>query len=221
MRKLVILRPEPGASATFERAIEAGLDPVKAPLFAIEPIAWEAPDPAAFDGLLVTSANAFHEGGDALATLRILPVYAVGPATAEAAREAGFEVADVGQAGIRTLLSSIDPDLRLLHLAGEDRIDVRPPWQTITSIDVYRASALELADLDLLEGNVVLVHSPRAGAALSEIAIDKARTAVVAISVAAAEACGAGWEAITASDRPNDPALLALAVRLCEKAPGR
>jgi uroporphyrinogen-III synthase len=39
----------------------------------------------------------------------------------------------------------------------------------------------------------------------------------VAISDAAAEAAGRGWEAVEVADQPNDEALLALAARLCNK----
>ena len=41
MRRVLVLRPEPGASATVERARERGLDAIAAPLFEIEPIALE------------------------------------------------------------------------------------------------------------------------------------------------------------------------------------
>src|SRR5687767_8581448 len=89
MRRLAILRPEPGASATVSRAAAIGLDAFAMPLFEIEPLAWEAPEPTAFDALLLTSANAVRCGGQALERLRGLPVHAVGEATAEAARRAG------------------------------------------------------------------------------------------------------------------------------------
>ena len=46
MRRLLVLRPEPGASATVERARALGLDAVAMPLFEVEPVAWDAPDPA-------------------------------------------------------------------------------------------------------------------------------------------------------------------------------
>ena len=219
--KLVILRPEPGASATFERAVEAGLDAVKLPLFAIEPVEWQAPDAGEFDGLLATSARIFEDGGEELGKLRGLPVHAVGPATAEAATMAGFTVASTGQSGARRLLSSIDSDLRLLHLAGEDRMDSRLAWQKISAITVYRARPLELAEPKLLEDAVVLVHSPRAGARLAELDFDKSRTAIAAISEAAASACGDGWDELASIVQPNDRALVALAARLCEKRPGR
>ena len=220
MRPVVILRPEPGASATFERAAEQGLSTVKLPLFEIERLQWSPPsDLTQFDGLLVTSANAMRDGGEGLEQLKSQPVYAVGPATAAAARDAGFEVAKVGPARVHLLLRAIDPDLRLLHLAGEDRIDPRRVWQKITVLPVYRARTLDI-DPAVIQGAVVLVHSPRAGAHLAEIVEDRSSVAIAAISAAAAEACGEGWEEVAAIPRPNDAALLALARSLCEKSGG-
>ena len=62
MKRLLVLRPEPGASATAERACGRGLDAVVISLFAIEAIEWVAPDPGGFDALLLTSANAVRFG---------------------------------------------------------------------------------------------------------------------------------------------------------------
>jgi uroporphyrinogen-III synthase len=218
VRNIVILRPEPGASATFGRAVERGLSPVKLPLFSIEPLPWSPPDDLSeFDGLLVTSANAIRAAGEGLDRLKPLPVYAVGPASAAAAAEAGFDVAKVGAARVGALLKSIDPDLRLLHLAGEDRIDPRRVWQKITVVPIYRAKAIEQIDAAPVEGSVVLVHSPRAGARLAEIVTNRAGVAVAAISREAAQACGDGWESVSALQRPSDIGLLALAARLCER----
>ena len=67
MSALLVLRPEPGASATVERARELGLDAVAVPLFEIEAMDWDAPEPGGFDGLLLTSANAVRCGGAAAA----------------------------------------------------------------------------------------------------------------------------------------------------------
>ena len=217
MRQIVILRPEPGASSTLERAAEKGLNAIKLPLFEIEPVEWAAPDPSDFDGLLVTSANAIRSAGDKLEELKPLPVYAVGPASAAAATKAGFVVAKVGATRVRGLLRSIDPDLRLLHLAGEDRIDPRLAWQKITVLPVYRSRVLENLDPGPIDGSVALVHSPRAGARLAEVARDRSTIAVAAISPDAAEACGEGWERVSSVAKPSDLALLALAARLCEK----
>ena len=66
MSKVVILRPEPGASATLARAAAAGIAAVAIPLFAIAPVDWVAPDAKAYDALLLTSANAVRFAGEQL-----------------------------------------------------------------------------------------------------------------------------------------------------------
>jgi uroporphyrinogen-III synthase len=218
MRRIAILRPEPGASKTLRRAADQGLEAIKLPLFEIEPVEWTPPDPSDFDGLLVSSANAIRFAGDGLEQLKSLQVYAVGPASAEAARKAGFEIAKMGAAQLLGLLRTVDPDLRLLHLAGEDRIALRRAWQKIAVVPVYRARAVEGVDAGSIDGSVALVHSPRAGARLAEVACNRSTIAVAAISPAAAEACGEGWESVSSVARPSDVGLLALAARLCEKS---
>jgi uroporphyrinogen-III synthase len=222
MRRVVVLRPEPGASETLARAAERGLDVVAIPLFRIEPVEWQVPDPGQFDALLLTSANAVRFGGPGLEALRKLPVHAVGEATAEAARGFGFEIASVGDGGVEQLIARLDPKLRLLHLAGEDRA---APSREVTVIAVYRSRAVEAPEeLETAEETVVLIHSARAGSAFAEAAdrlgLDRAAIRIAAISPAAAEAAGAGWAAIESAVEPTGDALLALAERLCDKDRG-
>jgi uroporphyrinogen-III synthase len=219
MRRILVLRPEPGASETIGRAREAGLEALAVPLFEIEPIEWTAPEASRFDALLLTSANAFRHGGEQLQLVRGLPVYAVGEATAHAARERGFDIAAVGDAGVDRLLGSIETDIRLLHLCGEDRKAPDGAAQDITAIPVYRAREVEQPELSKAQGCVALVHSSRAGKRFSELATERDTITVAAISAAAAEAAGAGWEAIESANEPTDDGLLALAARLCNKPP--
>ena len=215
MRPVLVLRPEPGASATVERARRLGLHAIAVPLFEVEPVEWSAPDASQFDGLLLTSANAVRHGSEGLKVLRDLQVYAVGEATARAAREAGSDVASVGDGGVDRLLEAIAPDLRLLHLCGQDstQVDAR---QRITQLIVYRSRELSEPG-EIPDDCVALVHSPRAGRRLAELVEERGRIAVAAISPQAAEAVGSGWESVHAVDAPTDDALLALAARLCNK----
>ena len=223
MRRLFILRPEPGAGRTLARARSIGLEAVAMPLFAIEAIPWSAPDSAQFDGLLLSSANAVLYGGPELERLRGLPVYAVGPATAEAASKAGFEVLAEGDNGVDPLLAGLDPDIRLLHICGEH---LRPPAdarQWICPVVAYRSASLPAPPaLAELEGQVAAVHSPRAARQLRELAgetgLDIASVRLACISEAAADAAGAGWERSEWAARPSDELLLALAARLCDKS---
>lgn len=216
MRRLIVLRPQPGASATVEKARAMGLEAVAIPLFEVQPLAWDAPEAAGFDGLLLTSANPLRHGGEGLHKLRGLPAYAVGEATAEAARAAGFDVAATGDEGIERLLGSIEADLKLLHLCGADRREPGAVRQQVTAIPVYRAAAID-ADVSDAAGAVALVHSPRAAHRFAKLAQEKVSIAVAAISAAAADAAGPGWEQVEVADRPSDEALLALAARLCNK----
>ncbi|HET9458941.1 MAG TPA: uroporphyrinogen-III synthase [Sphingomicrobium sp.] len=223
MRRLAIVRPEPGASATAEAAARLGLDPLVLPLFAVEPIAWQAPDVRAFDALLLTSANAIRHSGSELEKLRGLSVYAVGEATAAQARDAGFTVAATGSGGVDALLERIEPGLRLLHLCGEHRRRPASAPQAITPLSVYRSAALaKVPGLGRIAGEVVAIHSPRAGARLAELAarqgLDISGTAIAAISAEAALAAGSGWQSVEAAEAPSESCLLALAARLCNKS---
>ena len=223
MTSILVLRPEPGASETMRRARDAGLDATAAPLFAIEPLAWEAPDPAGFDALLLTSANAVREGGEQLTALRGLPVHAVGEATAAAARDAGLAIASSGESGVDRLLGAIDQQLRLLHLCGEDRRAPAGARHMIIAIPVYRARPIDRPELAAAAaGSIALLHSPRAGrrfgALVDAAGTNRATIVIAAISDAAAQAAGVGWKAVEAADQPSDAALLALAARLCQKS---
>lgn len=222
MTRVVVLRPEPGASETTERAKARGLAAVAITLFEIEPIAWAAPEPGGFDALLLTSANAVRFAGEPLTRLRGLPVHAVGKATADAAREAGFDIASSGNAGIERLLSSLEPDLKLLHLCGEDRKATGDARQRITAAPVYRSKAVDPGpDLGTCAGAIVMLHSPRAAKRLAGLAseqqLDRGHIALVAISDAARDAAGGGWKSVDIADQPDDDALLALVEQLCDK----
>lgn len=214
MRKLLLLRPEPGLTASAERAAALGLEVIACPLFRVEPVDWVVPDPAGYDALLLSSANAVRHGGSGLEDLKSLPAHAVGGATAAAARHAGFNVQSAGHGDLADLLAEIPASLNLLWLAGQDRREA-PLRDRIDTRVVYRSMPVEKPQLPSLEGLVVAVHSPRAGRRLAELADLRGRTVIAAISASAAEACGNGWEHIGIARRPEDSALLALAAMLC------
>ncbi|MDQ3483780.1 MAG: uroporphyrinogen-III synthase [Pseudomonadota bacterium] len=221
MRPLIIVRPQPAAGATAAAASELGLEPVVMPLFQIRPLAWSAPDPTLFDGLLVTSANAIRHGGPELQKLAGLPVFAVGEASAAEARDLGFAIALVGGGGVDELLRQVDLHSRLLHVGGEHRRDPAAARQQIAYVAAYRAEDVaDVAGLERIEEAVVALHSPRAAARLAKLAasvgIDISRTALAAISAHTALEAGSGWQSVETAEAPGDAPLLALAARLCQ-----
>jgi uroporphyrinogen-III synthase len=214
MSMVIILRPEPGASATLARAEAAGVAAAAIPLFEVGPVDWTVPNVADFDAVLLTSANAVRHGGDQLAALSALPAYCVGGATAAAARTAGLAVALTGTGNSITLGAQIPHGTRLLHLTGRDHRAI----PGTTAIIVYDSKPIDPPpSLDALAGGVAMIHSPRAGARLAEIVDDRSTIAIAAISPAAAAACGSGWRAVETVEAPADGALLELAAGLCHK----
>ncbi|HET8611717.1 MAG TPA: uroporphyrinogen-III synthase, partial [Sphingomonas sp.] len=218
------LRPEPGASATAAAAARLGLAAISAPLFTVRAVDWEPPEDLP-DALLLTSANAVRLGGPKLAKLTALPVYAVGEATARAARAAGFQRVIAGDAGVDALAERARADGigRWLHLAGREHRRPVPPPTTETRI-VYAADAAERlpeAAMAALPQAVALLHSPRAAGHYRKLAeqagFPLAALVITAISPAAAEAAGEGWRAVAVADRPDDAALLAAAAKLCDQ----
>lgn len=222
MRPLIILRPEPGASKTAERARDLGLAAQVHPLFAPQPVAWLPPPPADFDALLLTSANAARLAGERLADYKGLPAYAVGRATAKALEEAGFTqiVAGDGDGTAIARRIAADGHRRVLHLAGRTVAPIDADMLQIDWVAVYEM--LKTRDDGLAErlepGSVLMIHSPRAGELLAERveAAKRASLHLIAISPAALAKCGTGWASVQTPGKPDDERMLALAVRLCE-----
>lgn len=219
---VLVLRPEPGATATAARARALGLAAVTAPLFTVRPVGWDAPDPATFDAVLLTSANAPRHAGPQLSAFLHLPCRAVGEATAAAACEAGFTDVTTGEGDGAAALAALAG--RIFHPCGRDRVPLSHPRGTIERRVVYAADAVERLPIParkaLAAGAVVLLHSPRAAATFASLAdaAGLARHGVIAaaISDAAAAAFGGGWGRVAVAARPRDEALLELAAQLCQ-----
>lgn len=222
---LLILRPEPACSQTAKLAFDKGWRPIPAPIFRIEPLAWDAPDATLYDAVVVTSANAVREGGKELMKYRDIPAYAVGNATARALKAAGFTDVRTGPGNVAALMQAAADNgvSRALHLAGEDYRDSDHAGITLDRRIVYRSAPIAKfspgALKALLAGGVmVLLHSGRAAehfAALCDASgVARAGVAVAALSPAIAESVGIGWHARITAPKPDDTALLAAAASL-------
>lgn len=214
--KVLILRPQPGADETAERARNMGLEPVLAPLFTVGPIAWTPPESRHFDAVFLTSANAVRLGGDGLTSFFGLPCYAVGGRTAAAAEAAGFADIRTGPGDGRALatLASVDGVRTAVHFCGRDHIEPGPP--VAASVPVYAADPAGRLPAGL-DYDIALLHSPRAAALFAELARDRGTVRIAAISAQAAAAAGDGWRSVSVAEAPRDEALLELAAKLCHR----
>lgn len=225
-RPLFVFRPEPGLRVTLETAASTGLEALGCPLFTVKPVEWSAPSRSEFDALLVGSSNVFRHGGSALAKLEGLPVYAVGEATAEGAREKGFLVTKTGKGGLQVLLDEVaGRELSFLRLAGEKMVDLSPPAGiTIDTRVVYRTVPLEISPgvskVMRDHGGVAVLHSGEAARRLREecerLGIERKTITIAALGPRIAEIAGDGWESVHTAAQPVDAELLALAKALCQ-----
>src|SRR5690606_41867561 len=96
MRRILVTRPEPGASSTAQKLRQMGYEPIILPLTRIESLnADEQIDPAAYAAIAVTRPNAARHVLDSTArTLPDLRCYAVGNDTGAVSRAARLTVVD-------------------------------------------------------------------------------------------------------------------------------
>ena len=223
--RVVVLRAEPGASATARLAADIGLEAAVAPMSAARAVAWQAPARASYDAVLLGSANAARLGGAMLDVCRGAPTLVVGEATAQAAREAGLNVVMVGEGGLQGVLDRAGAWPRMLRLAGDDHVALTPPpGGTLDTRIVYAVDYLPLtaqAVDAMLGGAAVLLHSALAAAHFAaecdRLGIARSGVTLAAIGPRVVAAAGTGWRAIAAAASPNDRALLELARNLCQR----
>lgn len=228
MTRLIVIRPEPGCAATLAAARGMGIEAQGFPLFEVRALDWEPVAANDVDALLLGSANALRHGGAALALYAGKPAYAVGEATAEAARDAGLDVATTGRGGLQALLEQVAPQhRRLLRLAGRERVTLdMPPGIELIERVVYASEALPmppaLAEC-LRDSPVVLLHSAEAARHLAgqckALGIARGAIRLAAIGARVAAAAGPGWAECRSATSPDDAALLALAAQMCEERP--
>jgi uroporphyrinogen-III synthase len=226
--KLLIIRPEPGASESAKRAQAAGFEPLLLPFFRMRAVQWSVPDQGQHDALLLTSANAVRHAGDGLDALRMLPAHCVGQRTGEAARAAGLRVASVGTTdAVEAAKAAANAGhCRPLWLAGQDRgIFDFPSNIAVTTVPCYAAEAIALlpkARTIIAAAGAVALHSPRAAesfaAAIEAMGLERSTIYVAAFSPAIAQAAGRGWRGVAVAAKPTDSDLLSALTEVVKRA---
>lgn len=224
---VLITRPEPGAEDTAARIAALGLHPVLAPALVLA--ARDAPLPAA-QAIVITSPAAPR---GLPAALHGLPLFATGPASADAARRAGFarvEGADGDAQSLAALVGRrLDPASGPILLAigegyGKDlAAALRARGFAVHRRVVY--AAREAAGLPpdaiaaLRSGRVgwALFFSPRSARAamrlIEQAGLRGAAGAIVALALSpriASILSAWRWASILAADAPHQDRLLAL-----------
>lgn len=218
IRRVWITRAQPGAARTAARLATLGFEPVVAPLLRIRALPdalSNAPDLSTVAALAFTSPNGVAAFVALTSELRALPVFAVGDATAEAARDAGFHDARSAAGDIHALAHLIAATaiegLILAPGAREPAGDLSAllPDREIRRLPVYAAEETDAAaptDFD-----AVLVHSPSAAHALAALlppAVAAQRLAVCISAAAAAPLQTHSFTEIRTADAPDETSML-------------
>jgi uroporphyrinogen-III synthase len=218
-RRIWVTRAQPGAEATAARIRALGLEPVVAPVLEIRARTEVTVDLAGVDALTFTSAAAVSAFAGLCAS-RNLAVFAVGDATAAAARAAGF--ADVRSASgdaqaLADLIATISPAPRVLNpTAAEPAADL---CALLTARGVIARSLVVYETVECgpaaspanLDG--VLIHSAKAARAVARLLAGHDHSGLTAYSIS--QAAGAPLSSLgllrtAIAAAPNEGALLAL-----------
>ena len=157
---------------------------------------------------------------------RELPVFAVGAATARAAREAGFASVRSAHGDVKALarlLSHLAPGLRgeVIHAgpveaAGDLAADLSRRGVPARAVAIYETVAADLPS-DFLDGitdlGAVLVHSPRAGGRVAELLAGLSAPGLAAYCLSPAVSAtleGLDIGPVIAAPLPSEDALLSL-----------
>lgn len=128
---ILVTRPEPDNAKTAAALRARGYEPLLSPMLRYEAIPFHGEDDAAYDGVVITSANAIRviENHPSRRHLFGVRAFAVGEATAEAARSAGFGDVVSAKTGAKALgdlivknaaAGKLKTHATLCYLAGAD-----------------------------------------------------------------------------------------------------
>jgi uroporphyrinogen-III synthase len=126
--RVLVTRPEPGATRTAARLAERGFVPVRLPLTETValPVELQSP-PGDIDAVAVTSANALrHAPAGLIEALKAKKCFAVGERTAKQARALGFAAVETGDGDADALaglvMRRVRHGARLVYLCGRVRM---------------------------------------------------------------------------------------------------
>jgi uroporphyrinogen-III synthase len=180
-QKIWITRAQPGADSTAERVRALGHEAIIAPLLAVRALEDVQVDLRGVAALAFTSANGVRAFSD-LSAERSLRVFAVGAATAQAARAAGFRLVLSADGDVDALAEGIGlrrGELRgaVLHPgAAEPAGDLAGALEKhgveARRLILYETAPVKMeaeAARQLVQADAALLHSPRAAQVLAAL----------------------------------------------------
>jgi uroporphyrinogen-III synthase len=228
---VLVTRPREDAQLLTADLERRGVDILLEPLFDIVPIDGTAPDLGDIAGLLFTSANGVRAFAQ-ISKQRKFKVFAVGDATAAAARSAGFSDVDSAGGSVEDLMTLVKDSWTpasgaLFHAAGRTVSGELAETLGAFGYEVHRMALYEAKAADALSVRLcevlraaklgyALFFSPRTAdtfvSLVTSACLRDACKNVEAICLSTAVAdmfSGLNWRYVTVAAEPNQEALLA------------
>ncbi|MDQ0420640.1 uroporphyrinogen-III synthase [Peteryoungia aggregata LMG 23059] len=187
--RVLVTRPEPASARTAAELERRGHEPVLLPLMQAvqQPQALAPPPLTGTAAIAVTSAEAMRVietlTDEAQQPFLALPLFAVGRATARAARDAGFDDVSVadgdGRSLARLLIARRDPAAPIIYLTGTPRssefeTDLAEAGYSVDIRECYRMIPATHADAEVIRmltpmPDAILVYSSETARRLGEL----------------------------------------------------
>jgi uroporphyrinogen-III synthase len=212
--KIWVTRAEPGAGRTAERLRALGHEPLVAPVLKVHALNPEI-DLGGVGSLAFTSANGVRAFA-ALSRDRGLPVFAVGGATSEAARAAGFAFVLSADGDVKAMARAIAGSSGMLAGAVLHPGASEPAGDLIGALAALGVAARAVTVYETLilpvavppGAQALLIHSPKAARAVADA--DIGNLTAYCISQAAAQPLAGRVRRAVVAAEPNEASLLGL-----------
>ena len=239
--RMLVTRPEPDAQATLARLDALGIAATAVPVMVRETLDTSLPPPNGFTAMVLTSANAVRSLLDrgVLDQYRHLPVFAVGDRTAREAVEAGFERVSSAAGALQDLINAMTiarvpgpifyPTGR--HQSADLAKALAPLGVMVATAKIYDMVAIDALPPEVLaalgsEIGAVLAYSRRSAEIFATLAASLPRDrrsglALLCLSETVAEPLlEARFSRISLADRPDEDAMMALALAFAREQTG-
>ena len=240
--KMLVTRPEPDAQSTVARLAALDIEAVATPVMTRQVLDASLPPPDGFVAMVLTSANAVRtlvERG-VVEQYRHLPVFAVGDRTAREASEAGFIRVSSAAGAFQDLVNAMTiARMRgpLLYPTGKHQSAdlakaLAPLGVMVATAKIYEMVAVDSLPERALTGiangeiGAVLAYSRRTAEIFATLAqsLDPAQRrniGMLCMSEAVAEPLlAAHFNRISLADRPDEDAMMALALAFAREQTG-
>jgi uroporphyrinogen-III synthase len=242
MTTMLVTRPEPDTQVTLAKLNALGIDGVAAPVMVRETLNVSLPAADGFAAMVLTSTNALRalEDRGELAEFLGLPVLAVGDRTAREAEQAGFAKVSSAAGTARDLVNAIvisglkgplfHPTAK--HQSADLAKALAPHGVMVVAAKVYDMVAVDRLPDGIVPAlgqgiDAVLSYSRRsseifAGLAGELAGPERRKLACLCLSETVAEPLlEARFSRISLADRPDDEAMMTLALAFAREQTGQ